>query len=448
VTQGDDQKKRPVAARAVHKPVVASTKAKAGGASTKKATSDAPEKPRARRSGAPAAVAAESAKRRPSARPRATSVPPPQAEAQIVEPIVTPKVPSEPEAPAPRSPSTRPTGGALHLDGHTVAGVPGGRMTLPPGRVTLAPYDEDDEGSVLITGICGRLGKLLTRELHRVSSVVGIDRRPFPDAPRDVVHHRIDVRRKKTKDVFRQHRVRAVVHLGVLHDPRTSQRMRHSWNVVAFQKLLEYMTQYRVPKLVVLSSANVYGPQPDNPQFLTEEAPLLGSQEFGAIRDLVELDMLAQSFFWRHPETETVILRPCHILGSVRNAPSNYLRLERPITVMGFDPMVQVVHERDVVAAVRLAIEPGVKGIFNLRGPGELPLSRLLAKLGRTPRSVPGPLAEAIVDQMWRLRLSTFPSPEIDHIRYICMVDDTRARNVLGYTPGYSLDQTLEAVLD
>lgn len=444
MTEGEKKKKRPVAARAVHSRASVAPpsetakpeKASKAGASEKpeQMARSASEKPRARRSGTPAAVVADTVKR-PSARPKTVTAPPVRMELEDapIAPLAMPVI-AEPEAGVEAPPA--------------VAGVPGGRMSIPPGRIPVAPIDDESEGSILITGICGRLGKLLTRELHRVSRVVGVDRRPFPDAPRDVVHHRIDVRRKKTKDVFRQHRVRAVVHLGVLHDPRTSQRMRHSWNVVAFQKLLEYMTQYRVPKLVVLSSANVYGPQPDNPQFLTEEAPLLGSQEFGAIRDLVELDMLAQSFFWRHPETETVILRPCHILGRVRNAPSNYLRLERPITVMGFDPMVQVVHERDVVAAVKLALEPGVKGIFNLRGPGELPLSRLLAKLGRVPRSVPGPIAEAVVDQMWRLRLSTFPSPEIDHIRYICMVDDTRARNVLNYAPSYSLDQTLEAVLD
>ena len=440
MTQGDDKKKRAVSARAPRKSTVPAAGQKTTRARADK-TSETPKKtksetPRARGSAAPAAAAVD-APRRPSARPRPMTIPPPPVALSDDD---------APLAPPPNVPRVVVAESPPHVPPF-VAGVPGGRMSLPPSRASLSPRDDDDdEGAVLITGICGRLGKLLTRQLHRVSSVVGIDRRSFPDAPRDVVHHRIDVRRKKTKDVFRQHRVRAVVHLGVLHDPRTTQRMRHSWNVVAFQKLLEYMTQYRVPKLVVLSSANVYGPQPENPQFLTEEAPLLGSQEFGAIRDLVELDMLAQSFFWRHPETETVVLRPCHILGSVRNAPSNYLRLERPITVMGFDPMVQVVHERDVVSAIRLALAPGVKGIFNLRGPGELPLSRLLAKLGRTPRSVPGPLAEAIVDQLWRLRLSSFPSPEIDHIRYLCMVDDTRARNVLGYTPTYGLDETLAAL--
>ncbi len=273
-----------------------------------------------------------------------------------------------------------------------------------------------DGGAVLITGMCGRLGRLLTRVLHRTDRVVGIDRRPFPDIPKDVVHHQFDARRKKTRDLFRNGDIRAVVHLGVLHDPRKSDRERHTWNVVGFQKLLGYLAQYRVPKLVVLSSANVYGPQPTNPQFLTEEAPLSGSQDFRGIRDLVELDMLAQSFFWRHPDTETVILRPCHILGRVKNAASNYLRLERPITLMGFDPMVQPIHERDVVHAIQLALQPGARGIFNLRGPGELPLSKVMRVLSRRTRPMPAPLAKGVLDRLWRFRMTSFPAEEIDHI--------------------------------
>jgi UDP-glucose 4-epimerase len=287
---------------------------------------------------------------------------------------------------------------------------------------------DDEPGAVLVTGICGRLGKLLVRRLHRTERVVGIDRRRFPDKPKDVIHYQVDVRRKKTRDVFRTERVSAVVHLGVLHDPRVGERERHDWNIVAFQKLLDYIVEYDVKKLVVLSSAAVYGPHADNPQFLAEDAPLLGAQGFGAIRDLIELDMLAQSFFWRHPDTETVILRPCHILGGVRNAASNYLRLERPLTVLGFDPMMQAIHENDVVRAIEHALRPGAKGIFNLRGAGELPLSKIFRKLGTTPIPIPGALATSMLDRLFRYHLSSFPAPELDHLRYICMVDDTRAR--------------------
>jgi len=298
------------------------------------------------------------------------------------------------------------------------------------------------------TGICGGLGKCVARVLHREDRVIGIDRRPFAGKPKDIVHHQFDLRRKKTRDVFRAGGIRAVVHLGIMHDLRASPKEHHTWNVVGFQKVLEYMTQYGVPKLVVLSSANVYGPSPENPQFLTEDAPLLGAQAFSEIRDLVEVDHLAQSFFWKNPQVETVILRPCHILGSVRNAPSNYLRYERPLRVMGFDPMVQVIHERDVAQAVRLSLRRGVRGIFNLRGPGEVPLSHVFRILGRKPLAVPGGLLEAGLTRAFRYRMTSFPGPELDHIRYVCMVDDTRARRELGFTPRFGIEDTVRAVLD
>lgn len=303
-----------------------------------------------------------------------------------------------------------------------------------------------DEGAVLVTGICGRLGKHLARVLHREGRVIGVDRRPFLDRPKDIDHQQVDIRRKKLKDVFRAGNIRAVVHLGIMHDPRASAAEHHSWNVAGFTKLLEYVGQFSVPKLVVLSSANVYGPQPGNAQFLTEDTPLLGGQNFSDIRDLIEVDMLAQSFFWKLPETETVILRPVHILGSVHNAPSNFLRLGTIPTVLGYDPMVQVISEDDVVRAIRLAMKPGVRGIFNVAGPEPLPLTRVVSILGRPTVKVPYTLARMLLRRMWALRLTSFPPPELDHIRYVCMVDDRRARQVLGYAPTSTVEETIRSV--
>lgn len=303
-----------------------------------------------------------------------------------------------------------------------------------------------EHGAVVVTGICGRLGRRLARRLHRVRPVIGLDRRDFPGKPKDIEHLQIDVRRKKARELFRKNRIAALVHLGVMHDPRLGAEDHHTWNVIAFQKLLEYAERYSVPKLVLLSSANVYGPRPDNPQFLGEDAPLLGANRFSDIRDLVELDMLAQSFFWRNPNTETVILRPSHILGTVQNAPSNYLRLKVVPTLMGFDPMVQVVHQDDVVRAIELALRPGVRGIFNVAGPPPVSLSRALGILKRATLPVPYTLAKAGVERMWRWHITSFPSPELDFIRYVCMVDDRRAKEVMGYSPEFGLEETLAAV--
>ncbi len=315
---------------------------------------------------------------------------------------------------------------------------------MEEGDALTAAIGSDE--SVVVTGVVGRLGKRVVRLLHRIVRVIGVDRREFPDRPKDVQHLRIDLRRKKMRDVFRAGNVRAVVHLGVMHDPRASANDHHSWNVVGFGKMLESMAQFGVKKLVVLSSANVYGPRPDNPQFLAEESPLLGSQDFSEIRDLIEVDMLAQSFFWRHPSCETVILRPTHILGAVRNAPSNYLRLPVVPTLMGFDPMIQVIHYDDVARAVVMALRPGARGIFNLAGPEPAPLSRVLKLLGRPRLPVPHGAARSMLKQLFRYRLSSFPAPELDHIRYVCMVDDRRARDALGYAPRHGLRDTVFAV--
>jgi UDP-glucose 4-epimerase len=301
-------------------------------------------------------------------------------------------------------------------------------------------------GPVLVTGICGRLGRRVARLLHRQRPVIGIDRRPFLDRPSDVEHHELDLRSARVRDVFRDGNVQALVHLGVLHDPRRDPAENLVWNVTVAQHLLGYAEQFGVKKIVLLSSANVYGPRPDNPQFLSEEAPLLGAAAFQGIRDLVELDMAVQAFIWKNAAIETVILRPTHILGTVKNAPSNYLRLSMAPTLLGFDPMIQVVHEEDVVSALALALQPGIRGIFNVAGPAPVALSRALELLGRPTVPVPHALARFGVDRLFRLRATSFPAPELDFIRYVCMIDDARARRELGYAPRHGLVSTLSAV--
>lgn len=309
----------------------------------------------------------------------------------------------------------------------------------PPTPIAAEP------GAVVITGICGRLGRRLARKLHRQRRVIGIDRRSFPDRPADVEHHELDLRSPRVREVFSAG-VSALVHLGVVHDPRGDTAEHHASNVTGLQKLLEYVEYFGLQKVVLLSSANVYGPRPDNPQFLSEEAPLLGAGPFSRIRDLVELDMCAQSFFWRLQEVKTVILRPAHILGTVRNAPSNYLRLSVVPTLLGFDPMLQAVHQDDVVRAILLALAPSARGIYNIAGPPAVPLSRVLELLERPTVAVPHTVARLGVERLFRWRVTSFPAPELDFIRYVCMIDDARARQELGYAPAHGLVSTLCAV--
>ena len=301
--------------------------------------------------------------------------------------------------------------------------------------------------TVLVTGISGNLGRSLAKLLHTETHVVGLDRRPFVGKPKDIDHFQVDIRKARAEDPFRRHQIEALLHLGIMHDPRMPFSEAHSFNVVGTQKILERCVRHGVKKVVVLSSANVYGPLPGNSNFLPEETPLMAADRFSGVRDLIELDMYAQSFMWRHPEVETVILRPVNIVGpTVRNAPSNYLRLERPITVMGFDPMVQLIHEEDVCRALVLALRPGARGVYNVNGPGEVPVSAALRELGRRPVPVPHFLVRPLLRRLFEAGVSSYPPEEVDHIQYLCMVDGSLAERELGFSPRHSLRETIRSV--
>jgi UDP-glucose 4-epimerase len=301
--------------------------------------------------------------------------------------------------------------------------------------------------TVLVTGIAGNLGRALAKILHTETRVVGIDRRPFAGKPKDIEHFQVDLRKAKVEEAFRHHRIDALIHMGIMHDPRMPFTEAHSFNVVGTQKILDLCVRHGVKKVVVLSSANVYGPRPDNSNFLPEETPLMGADRYSDVRDLIELDMYAQSFMWKHPQLETVILRPVNIVGpTVRNAPSNYLRLETPLTVLGFDPMVQLIHEEDVCRALALALKPGLRGVFNVTGPGEVPLSATLRELGRRSIPVPHLLVRGLVRRAFEARLTGFPPEEVDHIQYLCVVDGSRFAREAGWSPAYALRETIRSV--
>ncbi len=303
--------------------------------------------------------------------------------------------------------------------------------------------------AVVVTGISGNLGRSLAKLLHKRERIIGIDRRPFPGKPKDIEMYQLDLRKRKAEDVFRRNDVQAVIHMGIMHDPRMNEEEHHSFNVVGTTRILEYCARYGVKKVIMLSSANVYGPSPDNSNFLTEDAPLMAASRFSEVRDLTEVDMLAYGFFWKHPDIQTVILRPVHIVGpNIKNAPSNYLRLKYPWVLAGFDPIVQLIHVDDAARAMIEALRPEAKGVYNVVGPGEVPLSAIFRELGRTVLPVPHVVARPLLELMFKYHLASFPPPELDHIQFLCAVDGSRWAKDLAWKPSHSMRETIRSVLD
>ena len=309
----------------------------------------------------------------------------------------------------------------------------------------MSSGDEDGLVRIVLTGIAGRFGRRVANRLNRKHEIVGLDRRPCPGLPRDIVHHRVDLRRRPAENIFRQGDVDAVIHLGVVHNFRISSEELYVQNIIGTETLLRYVSKYDVKKLILLSTGDVYGPTPSNSHYIHEDAPLMASQRFPETRSIVAVDRAVQSFFWRHHDIETVILRPAHIVGpNVRNAPSKYLRLRLIPTLMGFDPIVQLTAEDDLLRMVEAALEPGVRGVLNLASTDPVPLSKLLKIVGKPLLPVPLPLFRSYLNKAWKYRITSFPAAELDHIRFNAVLDTTRAKELLEARADRTLYEILE----
>jgi len=298
---------------------------------------------------------------------------------------------------------------------------------------------------VLVTGAASGLGRVLCRRLHRDYDVISLDARAFPDRPKDVEHHEVDLRRKAAQTIVKKRRPELVVHIGPMHDDLVRNVGGALLETTA--TLLRLVEEVGARKLVVLSSASLYGPSPTSAAFLSEDAPLLGGQRHRRMADAIGVDMMVQSFFWRHPDTETVILRPVHVTGPhQQNLVSQYLRMERPPVMLGFDPMLQVVHEDDLLDAIILALQPGARGVFNITGPTQAPLSRILDARGAHALPIPGILLGAGLARLRALRLTRTSVDELVHLKYACLVDGARADRELGYVPRRSLKDAVTDV--
>ena len=300
---------------------------------------------------------------------------------------------------------------------------------------------------VLITGISGGQGRLLTRRLLENYEVCGVDRVAWDGHPGDVEVHIVDLRKKRFEDVIRTEQPTVVVHMGFIRHFQVAERVRHDVNVRGTKQLLDHCVNHGVQSLVVLSSSYVYGAFPENPYFMDEDAPLSASRSYPEIRDLVEVDTLASSFLWRYPQIRTCVLRPVNVLGYyVHSMIGRYLREKRVPTVMGFDPMMQFIHEEDISEAIALALEHGLQGVFNVTGPGEVPLHTAIRETGGRPLSMPEPLMRPLFARAFRWGLIPYPAGAIDYLKYPITISGERFVEATNFRPLFSLEEIFQSL--
>ncbi len=302
-----------------------------------------------------------------------------------------------------------------------------------------------NERSVMVTGGAGSIGGSVVRHLAEAGhSVHAVDRRAATDLPSGVVFHQADIRKRSFEDVLKRVRPFALVHGARVKSFQVPASERHKVNFEGAVRVFELAAATGVHKLVFPSRHSVYGALPDHPHFLSEDHPPSAGRTFPEIQDLVAADLYACGLLWRKPELETVVLRPVNVLGpSVSTLFSSYLSSERVFTIAGYDPLYQVLHEADLALAIELALRPGVKGVFNVSGPGEVPLHVIVEESGARRVPVPEPVVRLI---QGRLGFARVPRGAVDFLKFPCTVDGRRFREQTGFSPRHGLIETLRSV--
>jgi UDP-glucose 4-epimerase len=292
---------------------------------------------------------------------------------------------------------------------------------------------------IAITGLRTFLGRRLAERLAAQPGLrlIGLDRlRPHGLA--GGVHFReIDLTRHDAgnalADTFHKEDVDVVVHLAFRREPTPDLEGDHELETIGSLHLLHACAGAGVPRLVVGSSTMVYGPYPDNPNFLGEEHPLRGHPHAHCVQNRVEMERLVADWAARHPGTSVTVLRPCWIVGpSYRDAVTRYFARRVVPTLLGYDPLLQLVHEEDCLDVFERAATQNRPGVFNVAAPGVLPLSTLLRTAGKRPLPVPPPLLYRLRAYPSQAQTGDRPEGFYDYLRYLWVADGRRGWETFG----------------
>ena len=167
---------------------------------------------------------------------------------------------------------------------------------------------------------------------------------------------RADIRNPMIGKIIAQSEVDTVVHMNVIATPthaggRTSQK---EINVIGTMQLLAACQKATsIKRLVVKSSAAVYGSSPRDPAMFTEDMGPKSLPRAGFGKDSVEVEGYVRGFSRRRPDVEISMLRFANIIGrGIRTSLTDYFALPVVPVPFGYDARLQFVHESDAIASL------------------------------------------------------------------------------------------------
>jgi nucleoside-diphosphate-sugar epimerase len=348
------------------------------------------------------------------------------------------------EPAAPSAAAAQATDGRAATDGGAAADAAAGTEV-----VQARPARRSGERSgpvVAVTGAARGLGLELTAKLAssaQVGRVVAID--DHRGDVSGVTWRVVDVRDPALAG--RLAGVDVVVHTDLDLAPDPDSRTRRAFNVRGAQTVLTAAAAGGVGRVVLVTSAMVYGASPDNPVPMPEDSPLSAESDGSVVGDLLEIEHLARRSPRTHPGMQVTVVRPAALVGDgVDTLITRHFEAPRLLAVKGCAARWQFCHVDDLVCALELAATGQVTGEFAVGCDGWLEQEQLEDLSGMRRIELPAGLTFATAQRLHRAGITPAPVADLHYVVYPWVVDCKILREA-GWQPRYDNATALEVLL-
>lgn len=294
-----------------------------------------------------------------------------------------------------------------------------------------------------MTGAAAGPGRALVERLAQrpdLGALIGID--VAPARVDGVVWRAVDLR---TADLAPHlGGVTALVHFATSTDLGLAPDLRRAKTVQGTARVFAAAKAAGVRRVVLCTSAAVYGLCPDVDATVPDASPLVTTAEAGSLlaQHLEVEDLVRQA---RKEGLAVTVLRPAEIVGLPPAYDGPLLRLldaPRLLALHGTEPQWQLCHVEDLVSAVEVALQAPV-GSYAVACEGSLPQTEVEALTGKHRIELPAAVALSTAERLHRLGLATSDPAELDHLqgRRVVACDGLRAA---GWEPVWSNAKALE----
>ncbi len=303
---------------------------------------------------------------------------------------------------------------------------------------------------VAVTGAASGIGPALTARLaasRHVRKVIAIDAQRGDIA--GVTWRVADVRDPALAG--RLAGVDVVVHADFDLTPDSDARQRRAYNVRGAQTVLTAAAAGQVGRVLLVTSAMVYGARPDNQVPLPEKAPLAADADSSVAGDLLEVEQLAHRSPRTNPGVAVTVVRPAALVGedpyAVDTLVTRHFEAPRLLTVKGCAPRWQFCHIDDLTSALEFAVGGRIDGDFAVGCDGWLEQDDVERISGLKSIELPARLTFGAMQRLHQVGVTPAPAMDLRYVVYPWVVDCAALRQA-GWRPGYGNEAALRVLLD